>query len=476
MPKINIIENDLTTAGGLDMSNNAVYVPGFVAYINININKKPNTGFPHLFKSVKEFTSTFSKKDTGEFKYVRINETKSDDASYKIINIEKGTQYALTLLSLGLPVLFDPLNIDDGTATIDETTGGVSGIISGTTIKYYEGADEVKLKAKVASLLPARIKNLKNKNIYNVKFITTGGYNNISSTTTDGTTTYTTTLADTMLTIAESRSDCTALIDHEETTSPYGIDNTGSFTQPTFSADVKGKFGALFTPWCNFQLPSFEKLGEETIASDTGNNVGKKYATSLGSINMPGSFAYLMAYANSIANNNASWLAVAGATRGNIPYLVKPLVELTEAHIDAYSLYDVKNIGVAFNPIANINPYGVIIWGNRTLHNSSTGLVASSFLNIRQLTNDIKKNLYAACKGITFEQNSDILWIKFKSLITPLLDKMQTGEGIAGYELKKRKTSEKATLTAVLRIYPIEAVENFEMTVELADEATNITD
>lgn len=454
MPKINIKENDLTTAGGLSLSSNVVYVPGFVAYINQD--NVPTTGFPHLFKTVNEFTSVFSNKN-GDFKYVR---TSVDDTTtgYRTIQIEKGTQYALTLLNLGLPVLFDPLN---ESSTINKETYGVSD----DTIDYT-GADSDKkptdevLKTKASSLISDKIKNLKNRNLYDIKFITTGGYENYSTTMVDEEG-KSVTLAQAIINISKSRGDCTALIDHEELTTVWGISKS-TYTKPTFT---DGKFGAMFTPWCNFQLPSFEKFQKEN------DRVVK-----LSPINMPGSFAYLMAYANSIFNNNASWLAVAGATRGNIPYLIKPLVELTEAHIDAYSLYNDNYIGIAVNPIANINPYGTIIWGNRTLHNGTTGLIASSFLNIRQLCNDIKKNLYAACKGITFEQNSDILWVKFKSLITPLLDRMQTGEGISGYELKKKKSAGKATLTAVLRIYPIEAVENFEITLELADEATNTTD
>lgn len=53
---------------------------------------------------------------------------------------------------------------------------------------------------------------------------------------------------------------------------------------------------------------------------------------------------------------------------------------------------------------------------------------------------------------------------------------MQTGDGISGYELKKKKTTKKATMVAALRIYPIEAVEDFEITLELADESTTLTD
>lgn len=424
MPKINITESDLSFAGGLDASSNVVYVPGFVAYLNPD--KKP-AEFPHLFRTVAEFTEMFSNKD-GKFKYVRTGEDTETKPNYKLISVERGTQYALTLLGLGLPVLFDPLNIDSST-NISTTDYSIEGYGD-------DSRAESDLTQILNDALSTKITNLKNKNLFDVKFITTGGYANIEK------------MGD-LLSSASDRSDCTALIDHEELTTTYDITK--------LKGGDNGKFGAMFTPWCNFKLPSFESFTSKEELSP---------------MNMPGSLAYLMAYAASISNNNASWLAIAGASRGGIPYLVKPLVELTEANIDDYSRYNDNYLGTSINPIVKINPYGVIIWGNRTLHPNTTGLVASSFLNIRQLCGDIKKTLYAACKGLTFEQNSDILWIKFKSLVTPLLDQMQTGDGISGYELKKKKTTKKATMVAVLRIYPIEAVEDFEITLELADELT----
>ena len=139
------------------------------------------------------------------------------------------------------------------------------------------------------------------------------------------------------------------------TTKNEDIDNIAS----------KNKFSAMFTPWCNFQLPTYATFNETNVK--------------LNSVNMPGSLAYLLALGTSTANNNANWLAIAGASRGNIPYLNKPLVNLTEDDINNYQ----RKIGVSINPIVQINPYGVIIWGNRTLNNNTSGLVASSFLNIR---------------------------------------------------------------------------------------------
>ena len=50
-----------------------------------------------------------------------------------------------------------------------------------------------------------------------------------------------------------------------------------------------------------------------------------------------------------------------------------------------------------------------------------------------------------------------------------LLDEMKANQGIKGYQIIKLKTSKKALLVAKIKIVPIEAVEDFDLTVELAD-------
>jgi hypothetical protein len=77
--------------------------------------------------------------------------------------------------------------------------------------------------------------------------------------------------------------------------------------------------------------------------------------------------------------------------------------------------------------------------------------------------------MYEASRKYTFEQNTETLWINFQSYITPLLDRMQSGNGILGYTFVKQKTDAKARLKAKLTIIPVEAVEDFDLHVELAD-------
>ena len=97
------------------------------------------------------------------------------------------------------------------------------------------------------------------------------------------------------------------------------------------------------------------------------------------------------------------------------------------------------------------------------------GSVASDFLNIRQLCCTLKKQIYVACRQLTFDPNSEMLWINFKNKIRPILEKMKADQGIQDYEFVKIANAPKATLKAQIRIVPIEAVEDFEIDVTLED-------
>lgn len=204
-----------------------------------------------------------------------------------------------------------------------------------------------------------------------------------------------------------------------------------------------------------------------------------KESISLGTTTYKGSFAYLACFAKH-TERFPDWYAMAGSVRGKLPYdEVETTHSYGQAEIDKLqrrTLNDGEESFKAVNVIANIRPYGNIVWGNRTLfpikmdpETGTVGLKASSFLNIRNLCCDIKKTLFRAARRFTFEPNSDALWINFKSAIIPLLEEMRTGQGIRGYKIIKESSEEMATLKATVKIIPIEAVEDFDLTVELSD-------
>lgn len=289
---------------------------------------------------------------------------------------------------------------------------------------------------------------LLDKGQYSIKYLTTGGYPTFEYSGKS--------ISQTMATLCKNRGDCIALIDHTNNPnrSLIGIDSVyqQALNQDLMLSDDSSSFAAMFTPWGTYSL-----VGRYTI-----NDTAFDY------ISLPPSFAYLITLANSI-QVNPNWLAVAGATRGKVVNLREIDLNqvLTNSIADSYQSEKATSI----NPITNIRPYGQCIWGNRTMVDNSKkgGTTALSFLNLRNLVSDIKKQLFTSCQALMFEQNTSILWVKFLSNITPLLDKMVSGSGISGYKVLKGSPSDKAKIAATVIIYPIYAVEQFEITVYLTD-------
>lgn len=191
----------------------------------------------------------------------------------------------------------------------------------------------------------------------------------------------------------------------------------------------------------------------------------------------PATFNYLACFGAHNMKDAPAWFATSGSQRGVAPYgAVTPKNTYNEA--DIIKLQDKRTAGNrAVNLILEKRPYGNVIWGARTLFPNQGGeLKACSYLNIRVLCCLIKKTLYEASIRYMFDPNSDVLWINFKSLITPLLEEMKANQGIKGYKIIKEQTNKKATLKARIQIIPIEPVEDFYLTVNMVDSIIEVNE
>lgn len=295
---------------------------------------------------------------------------------------------------------------------------------------------------------------LEDKGQYSVKYITSGGYP-----------TYFVeeeTIALSMMNVAALRGDAIAIIDHE-----YDISRPLTYKDPksiyysvnkTFKSQEDATYAAMFTPYGQYSLT---RVGGKTI--------------------MPASFGYLKSLATAI-KTSPNWLAMAGVSRGQVPGYTPidgdPIITNVIAENYQPKQADGEGINtIGINAITNIRPYGQCIWGNRTLAMTpSLGGEPKNFLNTRNMISDIKKLAYTTAKELMFEQNSDTLWLKFKSGVSPLLEQLRSGNGISDYKLIKGTTHYDGTqlarneLAAVIRIYPMYAVEYFEITVVVTDE------
>lgn len=315
--------------------------------------------------------------------------------------------------------------------------------------------------------LQDRFDNLRDKNEYTVKYITSGGYPTFvevvqskgKSTVVDYP------FANKMLAVAGERNDAVALIDHPDRPSaPLAVgDNKSVYyaANQHFQNASYAEFGAMFTPWGDYSCVTMQSATASVQA-------------------MPASFGYLLCLATAI-KTSPNWLAMAGVTRGIVPNLRRLRTDkilsnvIAEEYQPKWGAADGKH-NISINAITNVKPYGLTIWGNRTLKKVATkGTVATNFLNTRNMISDIKKLAYNTAKSLMFEQDSDTLWLSFKSGVSPLLDQLKSGSGISDYKLIKNTTKyngsalTRGEMSAIIKIFPLYAIEYFEITVVVSD-------
>ena len=332
--------------------------------------------------------------------------------------------------------------------------------------EYQANTDaQVVSASKIQNLyngLKEALNRIEDKSEYSVKYITSGGYPTFFDRTSNG-------FADLLINTAENRGDAVAIVDHvDDASAPLNrVSERSMYSKVNsyFANCANGEFGTAFTPWGRYSCVTVPEIDKSLQL-------------------MPPSFGYLLAVAKAI-KTSPNHLAMAGVSRGIVPNLKSLNVDtiLTNAIAEDYQpKYGKEGNAVSLNAITNIKPYGLTIWGNRTLKKvDERGTVALNFLNIRNMVSDIKKVSYSTAKKLMFEQDSDTLWLKFKSGISPLLDQLKSGNGISDYKIIRGKTKyngqalTRGEIAAVIKIFPMYAVEYFEITVVMADNDVTIS-
>lgn len=445
MNRIVINEIDTTTNVVDSSITDVVYIPGFsTASLDSGMNSAlPRV--PTLCTSVEEFYEYF-----GENAPVFIAD-QAYPAAFSDLAKPQGVPmfsrgdydlsyvYAVQLLRNGLPVVYERVNMvsSEDDPSYDVTVASMYSYLSG------------KCFATDGSLADRGLR---------IKYVTTGGYPSYEyDMPSDGGSKSPGTIVTLMTELCKQRGDCVALVDHTNNpsrpltgvNSVFGVLNAnGSFSEDS-GDDV---YATMFTPWANYQTDVYSV------------NLTRQF---------PGSYAYLISLAKSI-KTNSNWLAIAGVARGKVPYLtsLNTIDKLTNAIADGYQFSDAENsYGISINAITYINGYGYCIWGNRTLRKSS-GVrqgTALGYLNLRNMVSDIKKLAFTSAQRLLFEQNTETLWLTFKSYMITLLDQLVSGGGLSAYRIIRNQTQDKSKLAATIRIYPVYAVDSFEISVVLSD-------
>lgn len=495
MAQIIIREKDLTGNPAASVFDVA-FVPGLTIENLNDEDSKYQYDKPYYFNTLSGFQEAFGEKPV-ELTGLGIPYTvdangnitcpNEDDPGAKYffastdgIQLDRGYIYASELLTAGIPIYYLPIAGTTAQAVYDALKGSQN-----TSSVLYQLAD---------------------RGTFNIKYLTSGGYptyeyNNNS-------------IVDIMLQVAgarddttddyndnpassnpNGRGDCVALIDHFELDERPLLGDGSVYNRiNTVAGSGEGKdpcglvgksflsYGAMFTPYAEYRLSQ----GYQYL--DNGDT---KVLTT---IHFPGSFAYMTCLAKQLSAVLPSYEAVAGVSRGTVTNIVydnstnayKMCTKdvLTNYIANYYNNPMSPNEGqgrgsISINAITQINPYGMVIYGTRTLAEKSQvdGVKATGVLNIRNMVSDIKKQMYQSARRYMYSANTDALWINFKSSVAGLLDQLQSGYGIKAWSMKKDTVkSTKSSIFAVCTIVPIYPVEKFDITIEITDDDISVAE
>lgn len=257
---------------------------------------------------------------------------------------------------------------------------------------YFSAINSSNTQGLVGTDYTNAIRLLSNKDDYQFNIIAAPGltYANTS------------TQLDSIVSLAESRGDCIAVIDL------VNYDSTlGGATDKAKSLNTS--YGASYWPWLQMR-------------SATGRN---EWCPA--SVVIPGVYAFTDAAA-------APWFAPAGLVRGGIPGVIQTERRLSKSDRD--NLY-----GGKVNPIATFPGTGISIMGQKTLQSKASAL---DRVNVRRLLIDLKKFIGDQARNLVFEQNTISTRNKFLAAVNPYLESVVQRQGLYAYRVVMDDTNNTA--------------------------------
>lgn len=213
-------------------------------------------------------------------------------------------------------------------------------------------------------------------------------------------------VASSIISLAESRGDCIAVVDLVPTGSAV---STGTDSVTAQAATLNSSYAATYWPWLQ-------------IKSATGRNEWVPAGTVI-----PGVYAFTDA-------SSAPWFAPAGLVRGGIGGVIQAERKLTKADRD--NLYSAK-----VNPIATFPGSGISVFGQKTLQTKSSAL---DRVNVRRLLIELKKFIGDQARNLVFQQNTIATRTKFLATVNPYLESVVQRQGLYAYRVVMDDTNNTA--------------------------------
>ena len=207
---------------------------------------------------------------------------------------------------------------------------------------------------------------------------------------------------DSIVSLAETRGDCIAVVDL--------VGHGASVTDATTQAKLlNSSYAASYWPWLQTQ-------------SATGRN---EFVPA--SVVIPGVYAFT-------DSSSAPWFAPAGLVRGGITGVIQAERRLTRTQRD--TLYSNK-----VNPIASFPGQGISVFGQKTLQTKASSL---DRVNVRRLLIELKKFIGDQARNLVFEQNTIATRNRFLATVNPYLESVVQRQGLYSYRVVMDDTNNTA--------------------------------
>jgi phage tail sheath protein FI len=197
-----------------------------------------------------------------------------------------------------------------------------------------------------------------------------------------------------LITIAESRKDCIAILDM-----PYASNTPATMiTYRSTTLNANSSYAALYTHW----IKIYDQWNDKTIPVPASGFIAGTYA--------------LTDYVRD------PWFSPAGFSRGR---LVVSDVTYKFSQGERDTLYPVQ-----INPIQSFKGEGIVVWGDKTLQSKSSAL---SYIPIRRLLIVLEKSISRALRVFNFEPNDPITRLRIKQMCDEFLEIVKRRRGLEDY-------------------------------------------
>lgn len=258
--------------------------------------------------------------------------------------------------------------------------------------KFFDDIDGTNIQGLEAEAYDNAISLLENTEEYQFNIITAPGLLKADHGT----------QVDSLISLAETRGDCIAVVDLEG----YGT----TISNVTDDAAVlNSSYAATYWPWLQMR-------------SATGRNEWVP-----ASVAIPGVYAFT-------DNSSAPWFAPAGLVRGGITGVIQAERKLTRTQRD--TLYSAK-----INPIASFPGQGISVFGQKTLQTKASAL---DRVNVRRLLIELKKFIGDQARNLVFEQNTITTRNRFLATVNPYLESVVQRQGLYAYRVVMDDTNNTA--------------------------------